>query len=81
MGSVGVGICVGLLINKFSSYDPIKQGIIAGIISTFVLFINLRKLWSFTMYTKHTFTNWFSRLYRNRTPTNAASTSTGPHRF
>ncbi len=42
LGSIAIGVIIGMLVNKFSTYSPIKQGIIAGGVSAFVLFVHLR---------------------------------------
>jgi hypothetical protein len=80
VGSIAIGVIIDMLVNKFSTYSPIKQGIIAGGVSAFVLFFHLRRLCRFTVYTYYTFTgflfgsghrvyNWLLRSWQNQLPT------------
>ncbi len=55
---VGIGVIVGLLVNKFSTYSPVIQGIIAGSVSTFIFFVHLRRLWRFTAGSVDAFRIW-----------------------
>ncbi len=46
--TIGISFVTGAIVNQFStSYSPKKQGIFIGIVSGFILFINLRKVWMF----------------------------------
>jgi hypothetical protein len=92
LASVGIGVIVGLLVNKFSTYSPVIQGIIAGSVSTFNFFVHLRRLWRFTASAFYTFRiflfyfgsriyNWLSRICRNQVPTNPTNDIASNRRF
>ncbi|CAF1524948.1 unnamed protein product [Adineta ricciae] len=92
--SLGIGILVGLMVNKFSTYSPVTQGLIASTVTAFIFFVNLRRVLRFFssfIYTsrvllfhlRNRLNNWFARLPNSSITTNIQTdtTSTTTTRF